>query len=122
MNVKLTPSGGMAGTGFEFKPGQVIKCSERTGKRLIEHGIGTEAPAGAPVDGEMFDSTPEELVSPAKKGTVEKAVRPAAETPETNGNGAKADAATCSASTAQGNPCKRAPVAGSDRCAGHSKE
>ena len=117
MNVKLTPAGGMAGTGFEFKPGQVIKCSDRQGKRLIEHGIGTEAPKDAQVDGELFDKAPEELLPPPKKGKVEKAIKPAAEKPEKDG-----EPTTRAGSTAKGNRCLRAPVAGKRFCQAHLEE
>jgi hypothetical protein len=117
MNVKLTPAGGMAGTGFEFKPGMTIKCSERQGQRLIEHGIGTEAPKDAQVDGELFDKPPEELLPPPKKGKVERAIKPPAEKPEADN-----DSATCAGSTAKGNRCLRAPVAGKKFCQAHLEE
>jgi len=117
MNIKLGPAGGMGGAGFEFKPGMTIKCSDRQGKRLVEHGIGTEAPKDAQIDGELFDKPPEELLPPPKKGKVEKAIRPAAETPETNG-----ESDTCQGSTAKGNRCLNAPVAGKPYCKKHLEE
>jgi hypothetical protein len=112
MNVKLT--GGLVGDRFAFLPRQVIRCSDRTGARLIADGTAVEAPPGAEIEGEHFDKTAEDrLAEPTRRGA-ERAVLPAAETPER-----AATPAVCKSLTTQGNPCKRAPVPGSKFCAKH---
>jgi len=113
MNVKLT--GGLVGDRFSFLPRQVIKCSDRTGARLIADGTAVEAPPGAEIEGEHFDYTAEDSVAaPNKRRVAEKAVLPAAQTPER-----VETAGMCHGFTTQGNPCKRRPAPGSEFCDKH---
>ena len=112
MNVKLMQ--GLAGTGFEYAPRMVIKCSDRQGERFISEGVGVEAAPGAEVDGEFFDRAPEEKVAPRR--TPEKAIKRAPETPEKG-----KEPATCAGTTTAGFSCKRAPVSGSEFCKKHQE-
>jgi len=112
MNVKLT--GGIAGDRFSYKPRQVIKCSERTGARLIADGGAIEAPPGAEVEGELFDQTAEDKASQTRKPAPEKGVKPKPETPE-----ARDEAAACKGTTTMGNDCKKVALPGKKFCARH---
>ena len=114
MNVRLLPGGGMAGTGFEYHPRMIIKCSDRQGARWIAEGMAEEAAPDSPIDAEHCERSPEEKVAPRR--TPEKADARRPETPE------KGETATkCAGTTTAGFPCKRAPVAGSEFCAKHQE-
>ena len=121
MNIKLDM--GLAGERFSFMPRQVIKCSDAAGKGLIAAGVGKQVPDSADTDGEFFDPTPEEAEEAQdrrdarRRAAPERAVRPTPETPES-----KHPATVCKGTTTMGNPCKRAPLPGSDFCAKHQEE
>ena len=123
MKIKL--SQGIAGTRFAFQPRHVIQCSDATGKRLIDAGVGVEVSNDAEVDGELHDATAEERLAGEQKqaaiksarGPRETAAKAAPEAAVTQGAPAK-----CTGQTKQGNPCLKAPLPGTDRCAGHPRE
>jgi hypothetical protein len=116
MNLKLVSS--LAGDRFSFRPGQVIKCSDATGQRLIDGGHAKPAAAGAEIEGELHDEPAEEKLSQDRRRAPEQAVMPQAETPE---KGAAADR-ICAGSTKQGNPCKREAEPGSKFCDKHQDQ
>lgn len=115
MKVELDTS--LAGERFAFGPRQVITCSERQGKKLIEQGLAKLAPQGAKSEGELPDKGEPAPEPKAKKQ--ERATKPQAETPEGN---RPAAAVTCAGKTAAGNPCARKPVPGSKHCAAHQAQ
>lgn len=116
MIVKLVSS--MAGDRFSFRPGQVIKCSDATGGRLVEAGHAKEAQAGSEIEGELFDAPAEDKAAGDRK--IEKADRPAAETPEAR----RAPAVEhCAGETKQGNPCASTKlVSGTNYCEKHQDQ
>jgi hypothetical protein len=115
MNVKLLQgqSGpGCGGAGF-FMPRQIIKCSDRQGAKWIEEGMAVEASPNAETDGEFFEEVSEPEPPPRRR----QPERPDARKPETPED--KEPAASCAGTTTLGNPCKKAPVPGSEFCAKH---
>ncbi len=109
MNVKLTSA--IAGDRFSFRPSQVIACSDRAAKRLIDHDVAVKADEEARVEGRLPDRPPAPRKRAARKETAALGVP---ETPEKDNGPAK-----CKGLTTLGHPCKRAPSAGSDYCAKH---
>jgi hypothetical protein len=108
--------------------------------------MAVKAKDDADVDGEWPTTTPEEKaeaidaarakykkmgLDPDKmfakrakaRGGIERAIKRPASTPESGkGEGAGTGAGTCTGTTSAGNQCKKAPVAGTDRCANHTEE
>jgi len=113
MKIKLKQ--GLAGDRFSYAPRQVIECSDKTGKSLIDGAAAEEAPAGAPVEGVLYDEAPEVRLRAGARPQPERAVKPAPETPESGQPNA-----VCAGKTGSGNPCKRAVVPGSRFCAKHA--
>lgn len=141
MNVKLIQ--GAVGENFSFLPRQIVSCPKAIGEDLIRGRIAVKAPDNAEVDGEWpvldADQKAEAKKAAQKKyekmglkapkveqllnrrATIEKAIkRPSPETPE-KGTG-ETDPTTCTGQTKAGNPCGKAPVEGTDRCANHPHE
>lgn len=108
MIVKLTNA--LSGSRFTYRPRQVIECSEKTGERLIEHGVATEAPEGSIVEGKLTDGPP-------KKRAAAKPERAEIASPESAVTRGKP--AHCAGETKAGKPCKRSPDTGSRFCAQH---
>ncbi|KKK85262.1 hypothetical protein LCGC14_2775060 [marine sediment metagenome] len=112
MKVKLKTA--MASERWWAKSGQIIECSEKAGKRLVEKGRAIEADPEAEAEKTLPEGPPPKPKPWARRPPPEKAVTPTAETPEDPGD-------TCAGTTNAGNPCKRAPQEGSEFCAGHQE-
>lgn len=108
MKVKLIES--LAADRVSFRPRQVIECSDAAGARLIDHGVGTEAPDDAQADGHL----PEGEAKPARR--TEMADRAAPEAAVTKGAPAH-----CKSKTNRGNQCLKAPADGSQFCIKHQE-
>ena len=132
MNVTLKHS--LAGNGFDFRFGQTVKCSDKTGKSLIAADFAALAvPAVKPI-GEIFGETAvSKVLSEGRQRLSDARERaepiPGLKQQREKATTAKAETATtgpepehCTGETKQGNPCMRAPLPGTDRCAAHPKE
>jgi hypothetical protein len=83
-------------------PGPVQSLAAARGRAQGEDGKAKSDPKGNPLNG------------PRTRQTPERAIAPGSETPE-----AGAPVAHCTGETKKGNPCPRAPLPGSERCAWH---
>jgi hypothetical protein len=115
--VKLTTA--IGGDRFSFRPRQVIECSDHQAGRLIDAGQAVEVSPGTEADAKWPEGPAAAEPKPAAKRQIETTAKGAGRSPE---SGSGAASKTCTAQTGQGNPCKRAPVAGKDRCAKHLEE
>jgi len=138
MNVRLHQ--GAVGQNFNFVPKQIVSCSDDVGRRLIAGRVATKASDAAEADDAWPELTAEEKAEAqaaarakykrmgldpdkifAKRRGIERAIKPAAKTPEGDGegSGSAGDSEKCAGKTGAGNPCGRAPKTGSEYCAAH---
>lgn len=120
--MKLKLNQGMAGGGegvggFSFRPHQVIECSDATGARLVQDGVGKEVDDSVPHDGVLHDELPSEGSPAPRRAQPETATKAAPEAAVTRGGPAR-----CKGTTTQGNPCMKAPLAGQEFCARHQDQ
>lgn len=113
--MKIKVLSGFATNRASYRYGQIVECPDAVGARMIAHGTAEEAPDSAEADDTFDDQVPEE----------ERNAAPTKRVPET-ATKARAETATtgpspkhCAGKTSQGNPCARAPLAGSTFCAAH---